>query len=169
MPAAPLRFVLCLTAALCAAVPAFAQDPEVVPEDPLPPPPPELPIAPVGPVATAPDARDLLKECDEEAFTDCFRLWRPPPPPEPEPPSSEPASTAGIPPGAPREPAVGGAASTPGPPPPAPTAEDQATYDALVRAMKETGLDGKILLPPPPLGGAAPPAAQPPQKAPKSP
>ena len=69
--------------------------------------------------------------------------------------------------GAPREPAAGGLASTPGSAPPAATAEDQATYDALVRAMRESGLDGKILLPPPPLGGAAPPTAPPPQKAPK--
>lgn len=168
MPAVSVRPVVLLAVALCAAAPAFAQDPEVVPEDPLPPPPAQLPLAPVGPVATAPDARDLLKECGEESFTDCFRLWRPPPPPEPEPPSP-PAATAGIPPGAPREPAVGSAASTPGPPPPGPTAEDQATYDALVRAVREAGLENRILLPPPPLGTDASPSATPLQKAPKSP
>lgn len=144
---------------LTLAVPALAQDldPAEPPEPPLPKPPPELPLAPVGPVVTAPDPHELLKACKEASFTDCFRVWQPPPPPpEPEkkeakspPPPAGPAD-----PKAPREPAQPGALTGGKPPAPNPEA-DQATYEALVKAIKDAGLDGKVRLPDPPKDGSA--------------
>lgn len=133
--------------------PGYVEEPDVPPEDPLPEPPAELPLAPIGPVVTAPDARDLLKACKEVSFTDCFRLWQPPPPPPgPErkeakaPPPPPPAD-----PNAPRQPARGGPLS--GPPPAPNPASERATYDALVKALKESGLEGTIVMPPPPKDG----------------
>lgn len=135
--------------------PGYVEEPDVPPEDPLPSPPAELPLAPIGPVVTAPDARDLLRECKEASFTDCFRLWQPPAPP-PEPEKKEAKATPPPPPpppdpNAPRQPAQGGPLSGP---PPAPKPEaDRATYEALVKALKESGLEGKIVMPPPPKDG----------------
>ncbi|MFD1624411.1 hypothetical protein [Azospirillum griseum] len=136
--------------------PGYVEEPENPPEDPLPPLPRELEIAPSEPVHEAPDAAELLKACKEQTFTDCFRLWRPPPPPPPPPPEPEPdpsvarsAPPSPSDPKAPREPAKGG----PVPPPPSNAARDaaaaeadKATFDALAKALKETGLDGKVLL-----------------------
>ncbi|WP_051340568.1 hypothetical protein [Azospirillum halopraeferens] len=132
----------------------FAGDPDAdlpPPEAPLPPPPPRLPVAPPTPVVLAPDARDLLGACREPTFTDCFRLWEPPPPPPPPPP---PAAAAPPAPGTPRQPAEPGGLTGGTPPAPDPAA-DRATYDALVRAIRDAGLDGKILLPEPPADGNA--------------
>ncbi|QCG98729.1 hypothetical protein E6C67_34450 [Azospirillum sp. TSA2s] len=132
--------------------PGFVEEPAVPPEDPLPPPPKPLPLAPDEPLVVAPDAAELLKDCKQQAFTDCFRLWQPPPPPPPE-PEKETAGTPPPPPPpdpkAPREPAQGG----PVPPPPpdaakeaAAAAADRATFDALSKALKDSGLDGRVLL-----------------------
>ncbi|MCM8733664.1 hypothetical protein M5E06_05570 [Azospirillum sp. A1-3] len=132
--------------------PGYVEEPAVPPEDPLPPPPKPLPLAPDEPLVVAPDAAELLKDCKQQAFTDCFRLWQPPPPPHPEPEKE----TAGTPlpppppdPKAPREPAQGGPVL---PPPPDPAKEaaaaaaDRATFDALSKALKDSGLDGRVLL-----------------------
>lgn len=132
--------------------PGYVEEPEVPPEDPLPPPPKPLPVVPDEPLIVAPDAAELLKDCKQQAFTDCFRLWQPPPPPPPEPETE----TAGPPPPppppdpkAPRLPAQGG----PVPAPPSDSAKeaaaaaaDRATFDALSKALKDSGLDGKVLL-----------------------
>lgn len=140
--------------------PGYVEEPDNPPEDPLPPPPRELPVAPSGPVVAAPDPADLLKACREQAFTDCFRLWQPPPPPPP-PPEPEPKAEAkanpppaGPPdPKAPREPAKGGPLTGP---PPAPQPEaDKQTFDALVKALKDSGLDGKVMVGDPPKDGSA--------------
>nr|WP_301311556.1 hypothetical protein [Azospirillum lipoferum] len=132
--------------------PGYVEEPETPPEDPLPPPPRPLPVAPDEPQVVAPDAAGLLKECKQPTFTDCFRLWQPPPPPPPE-PEKETAGTPSPPPPpdskAPREPAQGGPVP---PPPPDPAKEaaaaaaDRATFDALSKALKDSGLDGKVLL-----------------------
>ena len=161
LPALPVLLALALpSAALFAAEPlrpgtplppGYVEEPDIPPEDPLPPPPEPLPVAPDVPLVIAPDAVELLKECMQPAFTDCFRLWQPPPPPpEPE------KETAGPPPpppridpNAPRLPAQGGPVT---PPPPDPAREaaaiaaDRATLDALSKALKDSGLDGKVLL-----------------------
>ncbi|ANC91345.1 hypothetical protein A6A40_05180 [Azospirillum humicireducens] len=134
--------------------PGYVEEPDVPPEDPLPPLPQPLPVAPDEPLVIAPDAVELLKECKQPAFTDCFRLWQPPPPP-PEPeketagPPPPPPPPPRIDPNAPRQPAQGG----PVPPPPADQAKeaaaaaaDRATLDALSKALKDSGLDGKVLL-----------------------
>ncbi len=132
--------------------PGYVEEPAVPPEDPLPPPPKPLPLAPDEPLVVAPDAAELLKDCKQQAFTDCFRLWQPPPPPPPE-PEKKAAGTPPPPPPpdpkAPREPAQGG----PAPPPPpdsaneaAAAAADRATFDALSKALKDSGLDGRVLL-----------------------
>ncbi len=133
--------------------PGYVEEVENPPEDPLPPPPAELPAAPVGPVVTAPDAQELLKACEQATFTDCFRLWRPPPPPPEEEPRQALQAPSPPAPGEPRLPAVGGPLV--GTPPPPDAAADRATYDALLRALKETGLDGTILMPDPPKDGSA--------------
>lgn len=162
-----MRLLLALLAALMPAVflasaavaaadpvlpPGYVEEPEVPPEDPLPPMPDDFPPAPVGPVVTAPDARELLKECKEASFTDCFRLWRPPPPP-PEEETKEARQSplpfdVKIP---PRKPDPGPLVGTPPAPNPA---ADQATYESLVKALKETGLEGKVLIPEPPKDGS---------------
>lgn len=169
-----------LATAVLACVPTSAvrsQEVEVPPEDPLPPPPPELAVAPVQPVVVAPDARDLLIQCADPTFTDCFRNWRPPPPPPPPPPAKDgKRDTAAAPPdpNTPVKPAEPGGAD-PAPKPPVPDAAtqaakdaaDRATYEALVRAVKETGLEGKIVLPEPPKAAASPsPSPAPPPPAP---
>ena len=41
-----------------------------------------------------------------------------------------------------------------GPPPTPQPDADQATYDALVKAMKEAGLEGKLPMPDPPKDGS---------------
>lgn len=150
----PLLFLADLAVAAEPALPpGYVEEVETPPEDPLPPVPEEFPLAPLGPVVTAPDPHTLLKECKESTFTDCFRLWQPPPPP-PEEEKKEARQTPPSPPDPkePRQPAVGGPLTGP---PPAPNPEaDQATYEALVRAMKETGLDQKILVPEPPKDGS---------------
>ena len=144
MAAEPLRYGMPLP-------PGYVEEPAVPPEDPLPPPPKPLPLAPDEPLVVAPDAAELLKDCKQQTFTDCFRLWQPPPPPpEPE------KETAGPPPPppppdpkAPRQPAQGGPVP---PPPPDPAKEaaaaaaDRATFDALSKALKDSGLDGRVLL-----------------------
>ncbi len=140
---------------LLAAAPAFADDLSGdAPEPPLPQPPAVMPLASTGPVVLGPDTHELLTEqCKDQDFGACFKNWRPPPPP-PEPEKKEAKAAeppAQLPPGAPREPAVGGPLVGP-PPTPQPEA-DQATYDALVKAMKEAGLDGKVLMPDPPQDG----------------
>ncbi len=135
--------------------PGFVEEPDEPPEDPLPPLPREFPIAPPDPAVAAPDAAELLKACKQPAFTDCFRLWQPPPPPPPEPePEKETDTAQPTPPGppdrnAPRDPAQGG----PVPPPQADpqreaaaAAADRATFESLAKALKESGLDGKVLL-----------------------
>jgi hypothetical protein len=148
----PLGFLAIAAAAEPALPPGYVEEPETPPEDPLPKPPEEFPPAPVGPVVTAPDAHDLLKACKELTFTDCFRLWKPPPPP----PEEEKKEAKKVPlpldPKTPRKPAEGGPLTGP-PPLPNPEA-DQATYNALVRALKETGLEGKVLMPEPPKDGS---------------
>ncbi|CAO3422598.1 hypothetical protein [Azospirillum endophyticum] len=135
--------------------PGYVEEPEVPPEDPLPLPPKPFPLVPDEPLVVAPDAAGLLKECKQPAFTDCFRLWQPPPPPPPEPEKE----TAGAPaapspldpanPKAPREPAQGGPVPPPSPDPAkaaAAAAADRATFDALSKALKDSGLDGRVLL-----------------------
>lgn len=169
-------------------------DPEKPPEDPLPAPPPPLGVATEGPSVKAPDARNLLTKCQkDESFTECFRDWQPPPPPPPPPESPATASTGDTagPPGGPKEkPPEGTKGDAPKPddpkpdkaeptkpaPPPQPDkAADQATYDALVKAIHENGLDGKVLLPDPPKEGnttmQVTPSAkpEPPRKEPKKP
>ncbi len=146
---------LVLIVLLAATPQAAAQQTFVAPEDPLPPLPPVLPMAPVEPVFVAPDARKLLEECEAEVFTDCFRLWQPPKPPEPpqreareRPPQFGPPD-----PSLPRKPAPEGPLE--GPPPPRNPAADKATYDELLKAIEEQGLQGKILLPDPPKDGSA--------------
>ncbi len=139
--------------------PGYVEEPDNPPEDPLPPLPRDFPIIPSDPVVTAPDAAELLKACKEPTFTDCFRLWQPPPPPPPEPEPER--GTAGGPPpppdpNAPREPAKGGPLPLPPPDPAkaaAAAAADKATLDALAKALKDTGLDGKVLLTNPAAGG----------------
>lgn len=143
---------------------ALTQELDNPPEDPPPRPPPDLPLAPSQPVVRAPDARDLLTGCDQPLFTDCFRMWQPPSPPPPAPPPPRRADTApsaGAPPPAdpksPIRPAQAGGAS-PSPPPapdPAAAAADRATYDALVRAVRDAGLEGRILMPDAPTDGSA--------------
>jgi len=133
--------------------PGYVEEPEVPPEDPLPPPPAEFPMAPLGPVVNAPDPHTLLKECKESTFTDCFRLWQPPPPPPEEEKKEARQSPSPPDPSQPRQPAVGGPLTGP---PPAPNPEaDQATYEALVKALKETGVDKNILMLEPPKDGSA--------------
>ncbi|CAO3406612.1 hypothetical protein [Azospirillum largimobile] len=160
LPALPVLVVLALPSVAASLrpgtplPPGFVEEPDVPPEDPLPPPPQPLPVAPDEPLVVAPDAVELLKECKQPAFTDCFRLWQPPPPP-PEPekdtagPPPPPPPPPRIDPNAPRQPAQGG----PVPPPPpdqakeaAAAAADRATLDALSKALKDSGLDGKVLL-----------------------
>lgn len=164
LPALPVLLALALPSAAPSAAeplrpgtplpPGYVEEPAVPPEDPLPPPPQPLPVAPDEPLVVAPDAVELLKECKQAAFTDCFRLWQPPPPP-PEPekdtagPPPPPPPPLRIDPNAPRQPAQGG----PVPPPPpdqakeaAAAAADRATLDALSKALKDSGLDGKVLL-----------------------
>ncbi|NUB12126.1 hypothetical protein GAY28_05000 [Azospirillum brasilense] len=132
--------------------PGFVEEPPVAPEDPLPPEPAEFPPAPFSPLVVAPDPKELLKACKEATFTDCFRLWRPPPPP----PKAETREARDVPqpppdPNAPRKPPEPGPLS--GTPPAPNPAADQATYDALVKALKDSGLDGKVMLPEPPKDG----------------
>lgn len=139
------------------------------PEDPMPPPPPVLKIIPSGPEYLAPSAQELMENCDSKDFVTCFKEWRPPPPPPPPPPEptaednakeeekakpeeAKPSPPPGIPPGTPRDPAVGGPLV--GPPPPSDPAADKATLDALAKALKETGLEGKITLPSSPEDGS---------------
>lgn len=156
------------------------EEPAVPPEGPPPPHAPNLGVATVDPGARAPDARDLLIGCDDPVFTECFKKWRPPPPPPPPPvpeppsasapptpppPAADPAKSpekppadkppekppaADKPPEKPEEPGFGKGS----PPAPNPTA-DKATYDELVKAIHDMGLDGKVLLPEPPKGGNA--------------
>lgn len=123
------------------------------PEDPLPLPPPPPTYAPASPVVMAPDVPDLLRDCAAETtFIDCIRQWQPPPPPPP--PAPRPARTPPpAPADAPRAPAEPGAASTTPPPRPPEPQADRATYEALVNAVREAGLEGKILLPDPPTDG----------------
>lgn len=131
--------------------PGFVEEPPTAPEDTLPPEPAEFPPAPFSPLVVAPDPRELLKACKEASFTDCFRLWRPPPPPPEETREARDGPAPPIDPNAPRKP------PEPGPlvgTPPAPNpAADQATYDALLKALKDSGLDGKVMLPDPPKDG----------------
>ncbi|WP_448204793.1 hypothetical protein [Azospirillum sp. sgz302134] len=133
--------------------PGYVEEPEVPPEDKLPPMPEEFPPAPTTPVFTAPDARSLLAECKKDtSFTDCFRLWRPPPPP-PKEEKKQAKQTPPLPldPKLPRKPAEGGPLT--GPPTPPNPAADRATYDSLVKALQETGLEGKVLMTEPPKDG----------------
>ena len=132
--------------------PGYVEEVENPPEDPLPPVPEEFPLAPLGPVVTAPDPHTLLKECKEATFTDCFRLWQPPPPPPEEEKKAARQSPLPPDPNEPRQPAVGGPLTGT---PPAPNPEaDQATYEALIKALKETGVDKNILMPEPPKDGS---------------
>ncbi|HYG85816.1 MAG TPA: hypothetical protein VD978_06125 [Azospirillum sp.] len=158
---------------LLLAVPAFADDAsDDSPEPPLPKPPAEMPLAPSGPVVLGPDARELLVEqCKDPDFVACFKTWRPPePPPEPEKKEAKTTPPPAPDPGAPRDPAVGGPLVGP-PPVPQPEA-DQASYDALVKVMREAGLEGKVMLPSPPKDGSttmelSPPKATPTKTDPK--
>lgn len=149
----PVLLLSVTAAAEPALPPGYVEEPENPPEDPLPPMPEDFPPAPIGPIVTAPDPRSLLKECKEPSFTDCFRLWRPPPPPpEDERKEARQAPLPLDPKKVPRKPVE------PGPlvgSPPAPNpAADQETYEALVKALKETGLQGKVLIPEPPRDGS---------------
>lgn len=128
------------------------EDEEQAPEPFLPRPPQPLAVVPLGPVVQAPDARDLLKSCTQPSFIDCFREWQPPPPP-PEPEKLPPPPPSPPKPGEPRGPAEPGGATGGKPPPPNPEA-DLATYDALVRAIREVGLEGKVNVPTPPKQGS---------------
>lgn len=150
---------------LLAAVPALADDlSEEAPEPPMPQAPKEMPVASDGPAVLGPDPRELLVEqCKDENFVACFKKWRPPPPPpepeKPEPATKEAKATEPPPPpsppdpNAPRDPAAGGPLTGP-PPAPNPQA-DKATYDALVKAMKDAGLEGKVPFPSPPQDGSS--------------
>lgn len=131
---------------------ADPEDDEAAPEPFLPRPPQPFPLVPLEPVVLAPDARDLLKACTEPSFIDCFREWEPPPPP-PEPEKVPPPPPSPPKPGEPRGPAEPGGATGGKPPPPQPEA-DLATYEALVRAIREVGLEGKVRLPDPPKEGS---------------
>lgn len=216
--------------------PGYVEEPDFPPEGPLPATPGVLAVAPIGPLVRAPDARDLLMDCIDMNFTDCFRLWRPPPPREPDygigseqggsgegdgtgtraaigsDPTQGPANprqdgfspgtgrgqpkpaapapddaaptipegtgnvnetyrtgvikpgektdgkppplgpkTAGNTPSGQRQPARGGPLV--GEPPPRDTAADRQTYDALMRALKDVGLQDKLQLPPPDADG----------------
>ncbi len=140
--------------------PGLVEELETLPEDPLPPEPEELPEAPIGPLVTAPDANGLLTECKQDYFTDCYRMWEPPaPPPEPEKAKGTGAPSAPDP-AAPLQPARGGPLDAPPPgPTPAQAAADRATYEALMQALKATGLEGKILVSDPPKAAEARPPA----------
>lgn len=174
----PVRALLVLFLLLVAA-PAFADDvADDAPEPPLPRPPAAMPLAPPGPVVLGPDPHELLVEqCKDPDFVECFKNWRPPapPPPPPEPEKKEAKATeppAPPDPNAPRDPAVVGPLVGP-PPTPQPQA-DQATYEALVKAMREAGLEGKVGMPDPPQGGSstmelAPAKPDPKKKAPAKP
>ncbi|HEY0836482.1 MAG TPA: hypothetical protein VGE72_21415 [Azospirillum sp.] len=174
MPAVRLSPIRLLAILLLVTVPALAQEDasDAPPEPPLPPTPTELPYAPVGPVVTAPDPAGLLKECKEAEFIDCFRGWKPPPPPPPEDPKKEAAKADGPPlppdPKAPREPAQPGGNYGGVPPAPNPEA-DQATYEALVKALKDSGLQDKVKLPPPKDGSTTIQLEPPNRKAPSKP
>lgn len=173
LPRVPVRFSHLLPILILAAWPALAQEDasDVPPEPPLPPTPTEMPHAPVGPVVTAPDPAALLKECKDAAFIDCFREWKPPPPPEEPKKEAAKAGESSAPPGpkGPREPAQPG--GTYGGAPPAANPEaDQATYEALVKALKDSGLQGKVMLPTPPKDGSTTLQLEPPnRKAPSKP
>lgn len=162
-------FVIAALLALRVAVFPPLEEPSVPPEGPPPPRAPDLGAASTDPEHLAPDPLGLLTSCDDPVFTECFKKWRPPPPP-PEPekpppveanpetggasappaprPEAPPPPDAPKPPEKPPEPGFG----TGSPPPPNPTA-DKATYDALVDAIRESGLEGKVLLPEPPKDG----------------
>lgn len=159
-----------LLAPLPLAAPALADDTvDEAPEPPLPKPPAEMPLASSGPVVQGPDPYELLVEqCKDQDFVTCFKTWRPPPPPPP-PPEPEKKEARTEPPGtpdpkAPRDPAVGGPLT--GPPPTPQPAADQATYEALVKAMKEAGLEGKVPLPGPPQDGSTTMELSPPKTVP---
>ena len=144
--------------------PGLVEELDVPPEEPLPPEPQELPVAPIGPVVTAPDAHGVVTSCEEAAFTDCFRLWRPPVPPT-EKAKADARNAAAA---ASRQLAVGGAldALPPSALPSAAVQADQATYEALMRALKDTGLEGKILVSDPRAADAASPSQNKPQNKP---
>lgn len=173
-PRMAVRALIALFLLLLIAAPALADDAvDDSPEPPLPRPPPEMPLAPAGPVVTGPDAYELLVEqCKDEDFVACFKKWRPPPPPAPppEPQKKEAKATEPPPPpdpNAPRDPAVGGPLVG-SPPLPNPEA-DQATYEALVKAMKEAGLEGKVPMPSPPQDGSSTMELTPPKPAAQKP
>lgn len=103
------------------------------------------------PTPEGPEARDVVKGCREKLFVDCFRLWQPPEPPEPPPepldPPPPPPPGNNRPPDSMESPSGGG---TDMPPllPPTPPNPDQATYEALMKAIDELGLKNRLLLGP---------------------
>jgi len=139
-------------------------DPDPPPETPLPEPPPPLAPAPAKPKVAAPDARALLEACPSNDFVECFRDWKPPAPPPPPPATASAAPEKG---GQPHKTNMkeaekdkpAGDASGPKKPPPLPSpppinqAADVATYEALLKAVQEMGLEKHIILPDPPKEG----------------
>ncbi len=152
------------------------------PEPPRPKPPAAMAVAPSGPVVTGPDAHALLTEqCDkEEDFVNCFKTWRPSTPEERDAKKKEAEATASadskkkdgeaaLPPnsgikeakadsvvpesGTPATPASALVGPAPKPNPQA----DQASYDALLKALGDSGIEGggKVLLGNPPQDGSA--------------
>jgi hypothetical protein len=165
------RVLLVLFATLCfpAGSPAVAVELALPPlNERLPVLPPEIRAAPEKPVVEAPDARGLLESCKEPVFTDCFRLWRPPVPDPPAPPGSAKGPGGGkggdTPPGS----APPGGDPPPPPPPyvpPPPRPDlDEADYNALLKAMKEAGVDQKSVVVTPPKDGSSVITLEPKQK-----
>mgnify|MGYP001805872118 CR=1 FL=1 len=130
---------------------------------------------------TAPDPRQVVRECKEKLFVDCFRLWQPLEVPEPLETPKPPK-----PPTPPRPPQRQAAPTPPDPNAPKPpdrddddedlTHPDQATYDALRDALGQAGLADTVKigpLTPGPLEGrtdltvTTPKPAPPPGKGPR--
>lgn len=116
------------------------------------------PPAAVQPEPIAPEAREILRTCRDPIFIDCFKDWRPdgprprragePPPPaqgappSPPPPDKKTVDKKPAPPKPPEKPAQ----DKPDP--------DLPTYQALLRAIQEVGLQGALHLDGPPKDGA---------------
>ena len=105
----------------------------------------------------APEAREVLRACRDPIFIDCFKTWRPeevrPRPPAPQPPPA--------PPRAPAPPPDDKKAEIKKPPPPRVPEKpkdmpdpDLPTFNALLRAIQDLGLQGSLHLSGPPKNGS---------------